>query len=86
MDRPAREFQETTQDRPHYGIGTPLALLLMLALCAPLVGYAFWLLERHGPAVSLAGLSPLELLGAAGLLVLPFAALRLLGVRWNPDR
>ncbi|MBI4988176.1 MAG: hypothetical protein HZC23_05070 [Rhodocyclales bacterium] len=58
----------------------------MMGLCAPLAWYAGRLLDRHGPAASLAGLPPLELLLAVGLLALPFAALRLLGIDWQPDR
>lgn len=87
MDRPTSEGQETLLRKPSpRALGTAPTLMLMPALCGPLVGYACWLLERHGPAASLSGLSAPELLGAAGLLALPFAALRLLGVHWHPDR
>lgn len=86
MDRPVSESQEPLQGQSPRPPGTAPTLALMLALCAPLAGYACWLLDRHGPAASLSGLTALELLGAGGLLSLPFVALRLLGVNWHPDR
>lgn len=82
MDRPDSLAQASPRPKPLLCLGAPATVLLMLALCAPLVWYSSRLLERHGPGASLAGLPPLELLTACCLLALPFAALRLLRVRW----
>ncbi len=58
----------------------------MMGLSAPLIWYAHSLLDLHGPAASLSGLAPLELLLAMGLLALPFVVLRLLRVDWQTER
>jgi hypothetical protein len=86
MDRPTSDAQASLLRKPPRPLGTAPAIMLMLGLCAPLGGYAAWLLDRHSPAVSLIALSPLELLPAIGLLALPFVALRLLRVDWQVDR
>lgn len=87
MDRPASGVaQASPRRKPLFCMGATATVLLMLALCAPLAWYASRLLERHGPTASLAGLPPLELLIACCLLALPFAALRLLRVRWQAER
>lgn len=83
MDRPTSNAQASSLRKSLLPLGT---VLFMMGLCAPLAWYAGRLLDRHGPAASLAGLPPLELLLAVGLLALPFAALRLLGIDWQPDR
>lgn len=86
MDRPTSEAQASRLRKPLLPLGAPGTILFMLGLCAPLVWYAGMLPGRHGPAASLADLPPLELLLAMALLALPFAALRLLRVDWQPDR
>lgn len=83
MDRPTSNAQASSLRKSLLPLGT---VLFMMGLCAPLAWYAGRLLDRHGPAASLAGLPPLELLFATGLLALPFVALRLFGVAWQPDR
>jgi hypothetical protein len=67
-------------------MGAPATLLFMAGLCAPAAWYSGWLVDRHGPAASLAGLPAWELLAGAALLALPFVALRLLRIEWQPER
>jgi hypothetical protein len=86
MDRPNSDAQASLLRKPPHPLGTAPTIMLMLGLCAPLGGYTAWLLDRHSPAVSLAALSPLELLPAIGLLALPFVALKLLRVDWQAER
>lgn len=83
MDRQTSNAQASVLRKSLLPLGT---VLFMMGLCAPLAWYAGRLLDRHGPAASLADLPSLELLLAAALLALPFVALRLLRVDWQPDR
>jgi hypothetical protein len=85
MDQPATNSQGTAMPKPLLPLGTTMTVLLMLGLCVPLGWYAIWLLGRHDPAVSLSGLPVMELLPAAVLLALPFAALRLLRIEWRAE-
>lgn len=86
MDRLTSNAQVSTLRKPLLPLGTAATILFMMGLCVPLCWYAGHLLDRYGATASLAGLPPLELLLATGLLALPFAALRLLRVDWQPDR
>lgn len=86
MERPTSNAQVSTLRKPLLPPGTAATVLFMMGLCAPLGWYAGRLFDRHGPTTSLAGLPPLELLLAMGLLALPFVALRLLRVDWQVDR
>lgn len=86
MDRPTPDAQDAFLRQAPHALGTAPVVMLMLGLCAPLGGFAAWLLDRHSPAVSLTALSPPEWLLAIGLLALPFAALRLLRVDWQAER
>lgn len=85
MDQPATNSQGTARPKPLLALGTKTTVLLMLGLCLPLGWYTIWLLGRHDPAASLAGLPVIELLPAAVLLALPFAALRLLRIEWQAE-
>ena len=86
MDRPATNAQASILRKLPVPLGKTATVLFMMGLCAPLGWYAGRLLDRHGPTASLAGLPPLELLLAMGLLALPFVALRLLRVDWQVER
>lgn len=86
MDRPTPSAQAQVLRKPRLPPGAAATLLLMVALCAPLVWHADRLIARHGLAARLADLPPLELLAAFCLLALPFVALRLLRVRWQAEQ
>jgi hypothetical protein len=83
MDQPVTNSPASATPKALRPLGTTSTILLMLGLCLPLGWYAVRLLDRHDPAASLSGLPVMELLPAAFLLALPFAVLRLLGVRWQ---
>lgn len=70
-------------DRP---LGKFATILLMIALCAPLGGYAHWLNAHYDYAATLVELTFFELFLAAILLLLPFVMLRLLRVNWQSER
>lgn len=86
MDRPTPGAQAQVLRKPRLPPGAAATILLMVALCAPLVWHVDRLIARHGLAARLIDLPPLELLAASSLLALPFVALRLLRVRWQAER
>ncbi len=85
MDRPTSNRQASARRKPFIPLGTAATTFFMIGLCIPLGWYAHWLQYRHGPAASLFGLPPLELLPALGLAALPFVVLRLLRLGWQTE-
>lgn len=86
MDRPTSTGQASARRAPLLRLGTKATALFIISLCLPLVWHAHLLQERLGSAASLAGLPPLELMLALGLLALPFVVLRLLRIDWQAGR
>ena len=86
MDRQTSNEPAPTRRAPLLPMGTGATIVFMLGLCAPLVWYTGQLHESHGPIANIAGLPPLELLLAVGLLALPFVVLKLLRIDWQIER
>ncbi|MDJ0740985.1 MAG: hypothetical protein QNJ91_14815 [Gammaproteobacteria bacterium] len=71
---------------PGRTLKTLLTVIVIALLHAPLIAYALWLRDDIGAAQSVVNLPWSRSLPLIVLLILPYAALSLGGIRWNPSR
>ena len=71
---------------PHGLIRKILVSFAIVALHLPLILWAMSLHARLAPGQDITDLGPVQILFLLALFALPYAALALAGIRWNPQR